>query len=151
MGKPVRRPCLQIYIFFILEFSFWVPNGGNGSWEERKHSHSRVTLEGPAGRFFSLRVRWFTIWLAGAQSRHREMPALSPGMSHFVLSFVFSWHHLLWVKKVCGGQVICLVCFPSFMVTCRLFFQSCLFFQGCMECDYSDLNVQNTGHNLHAS
>lgn len=56
------------------------------------------------------------------QSRHRVMPVLRPGKSFCFQLAPFT--HTLWLKEVCGGKVICLVCFSSLVLTCRLFFFS---------------------------
>lgn len=94
LGSLCNVHVLRYVFFSILQLSFWVSNGCNGSWrKDREHLYSHMWhFRGRVGGWgsSSLCVRWVTVWLAGAQSRHREMAALSPAASHFV----FCWRHL---------------------------------------------------------
>lgn len=103
-----------------------MPKGYNGSREDKRHSCSHVTLEGLMRCFFGLSDRCFNIQKGHSTGRCQHLARAGTSDSLFLFLFFVQKSHL-------SHQ------YPSSELTRRHSSPCCVFFHGCMTCDYSDL------------
>lgn len=148
---------LKRYVFFfIVDFSVWVSNGCNSSWEERKHWYSHVwhlRSRQDAVRLCSVSGGLLFGW-PGSRADAEKWQHLAPAQG-----ICFQLQTLCGLKRFVDEKAISLVCFV-FLHSCWLayfLFWVVYFFSWTygiwllrFEAVYRTLEVQNTSYNLYA-